>query len=406
MENKTKRKWTRPAIKLPVSVIIIICILPAVLTGLFYALRSVPGVMDWTSKYISAPICGFLGMLSTIYPFSITEILVTAAIIWLIYYIIKTVMVTVRRRGKWKILGKRLLPIAVAALYIWGAFCWLWNSGYYAPGFAERNGFAGDGVALEDLVTVTKLFAKKANELAPLVKRDDDGRFIEERRDIFTASTGVYQNLILRFPSLSGRLYAPKPMLFSWLMSRTGYSGVYFALTGEANINTNVPAPMLPSVVAHEHAHQLGVFAEDEASFVSIAACVSSGNIVFEYSGYLSGLMSLMTALHGEDLDTWNEISSALSEDVKGDWRENYDFWESQKTVETGIGFLDSILTSVTTTVSDAVDFVYNGYLKSQNQELGIKSYGACVNLLVEYFAAPIAVANTAFGGMTNFSPN
>jgi len=386
MKTIDAKKWFQ-RIKVPRGVIIAVCVLPVVLTALFYALRSFSGLMNWAAMSISAPIRGFFGMLSAIYPFSMMEIFITAACIWLIYYFVKTIMVTVRRRGKWKILGIRLLPIGVAVLYIWGMFCWLWNSGYHAPGFAEKNGFSGSGVSSQGLAEVTQYFAEKANELSQLVERDEDGRYIGNRREMFADSLGVYKNAAAEFPGLEGRLYRPKPMIYSWLMSRTGYGGVYFALTGEANINTQLPLSLMPVTVAHEHAHQLGVFAEDEASFVGILACVTSGNIVFEYSGYLGGLMHLMNALSRDDAEAWREISGSLSEEVNLDWHEYYEFWQSQKRVETGIDFLDNILTTVTVTVSDAVDTVYDGYLKSHNQEMGLKSYGACVNLLVEYFA-------------------
>jgi len=98
--------------------------------------------------------------------------------------------------------------------------------------------------------------------------------------------------------------------------------------------------------------------------------------------------MYLLPALQGKDYDVWYEISTGLSEYVITDWRENYDYWESQRRVETGVKFLDNILTNIAVTVSDSVDAIYDGFLKSQSQELGIQSYGACVDLLVEYFAA------------------
>ena len=386
MSTEKTKKWKLPIIKLPRGVIIAICILPAATTGLFYALRPASSVMGWAAAYISAPIRGFLGMLSSIYPFSVTEALLTIAVVWLVYYIIKTITMTVRRRGKMKILSKRLLPVIVAALYFWGAFCWLWNTGYHCPGFAEKNGFKGDGVHLQDLANVTRLFAENANELAPLVPRGDDGRYIGNRRNVFAASTSIYRNIASEFPDLSGRLYTPKSMMFSWLMSRTGYAGMYFALTGEANINTKMPGPLLPVTVAHEHAHQLGVFAEDEANFVGMVACIASGNIEFEYSGYLKGLMYLLPALSNADPEAWLEINASLSDGVKRDWQDNYNFWESQRSVDTGVAFFDKMFTTITLSVSDAVDAVYDGFLKSQNQELGLKSYGACVDLLVEYF--------------------
>jgi len=393
IKTDTEKKWKLPVIRLPRGVIIAICVLPAFLTGAYYALRPVSSVMDWVSTRVSAPIRSFFGMLSSIYPFSLTEILIAVAIVWVIFYIIKTIAVTARRRGKLKILSKRLMPVLVAALYIWCFFCWLWNSGYHAPGFAVKNGLTGSGVTLKELADVTGLFAKKANELAPLVTRDEDGRYAGDRREMFALSTGIYRNLAYEFPNLSGKLYAPKSMLFSRLMSRTGYTGMYFALTGESNINTRMPAPLMPATVAHEFSHQLGVFAEDEANFVGIAACVTSGITVFEYSGYLNGLMYLLPALSVDDPEMYLEINAGLCDEVRMDWQENYDYWESQRKVETGVEFLDNILTSITVGVSDAVDAVYDGFLKAQKQELGIKSYGACINLLVEYFAARSAAS-------------
>ena len=385
---ETGKKWRLPSVNLPRGVIIAICSLPVVLIGAYYALRLTPSVMGWVSLRVSTPIRRVLGMLSSIYPFSITEILIFVAIVWIIFYIIKTITVTARRRGKLRILARRLLPVVVAAAYIWSLFCWLWNSGYYAPGFAERHGFSSNGVAISDLAFVTSMFAERANILASLVPRDEDGRYIADRRGVFAASTGIYSNIASEFPDLGGRTFAPKSMMFSWLMSRTGYTGVYFALTGEANINTHMPAPFLPATVAHEHAHQLGVFAEDEADFVSIVACVTSGNAIFEYSGYIRGLGYLLSALHSDDPQSWMQIAASLSDEVWNDWRDSDDYWESQRKVEIGVGFLDKFLTNVTQGMSDTVDAVYDGFLKSQNQTLGIRSYGACVDLLVEYFIA------------------
>ena len=344
--------------------------------------------MDWAATRISAPIRWVLGLLSSVYPFSIMEVICTAAGVFLIYYIVKTIVVTVRRSEKLKTLSKRLLTLAVVVLYIWCLFCWLWNSCYRAPGFAEKNGFISGGVRVEDLTATARLFALKANEFAPLVLRDEDNHCIENYRKFVNDSLFVYDNLMIEFPVLSGRLFKPKPMMFSWLMSRTGYTGIYFALTGESNINTRAPVCLLPATVAHELAHQRGVAAEDEANFVGVLACVTSRYTVYEYSGYLMGLIYLRNALFYADYDAWADVSNSLCAEVNVDLQDNYDFWLSQKTVDTGVEFLDNVLTSVTGTVSDAVETIYDGYLKAQNQDLGIRSYGACVDLLVEYYSA------------------
>jgi len=169
---------------------------------------------------------------------------------------------------------------------------------------------------------------------------------------------------------------------------------MYFALTGEAMINTQPPGIFMPATVAHEHAHQLGVFAEDEASFVGILASITSGNLVFEYAGYMSGLNYLLNALAQPDnpfssswtTDEWHSVVDSLTYNVHRDRYDNSMFWATRRTANTGISFIDRILTSVAETTSDVVDTIYDGFLKSQNQQLGIRSYGACVDLLVEYF--------------------
>jgi len=320
------------------------------------------------------------------------EIFCTAAVIFFVYYIIKSIKDTSRRRGKWKLLGKRLLPVFVVACYIWGLFCWLWNSGYHATGFAERYEFSNEGVAVEDLILLTQMFADKANELSELVERDNDGRYVANRREMFSESLYIYRNISQEFPSLKGRLYTPNPMIYSWFMSITGYAGMYFALTGESMINTHPPGIYMPATVAHEFAHQLGVFAEDEANFVSIIACISSDNVRFQYAGYMSGLNYLLRALLLSDplssapREEWFDIMSSLSGNVLIDRQDESEFWLSRTTVTTGIAFLDRFLTNVAETTNDAVNTVYDNFLKSQNQELGIKSYGACVDLLVEYY--------------------
>ena len=382
-----QEKKTRKVIKLPRAVYIVICSLPAALTILYYALRHNYNAMNWVATRVSAPIRGALGVLSSIYPFSLFEILCVAAGIWLIYYIVRTIVVTARRREKLKLLGKRLLTIVTVTLYVWSLFCWLWNSVYHAPSFAAKNGFSGGGVAVDSLTYTTQMFATKANELALIVSRDEEGKYVEDQRDLLSVSTMIYGNVFAEFPDLECRLFRPKPMLFSWLMSRMGYTGVYCALTGESNINTRAPIFLIPATIAHELAHQCGVAAEDEANFVGILACVTSNYSAYQYAGYLMGLIYLRSALLSVDNEAWMRINNSLSAEVNRDMQDNNEYWHSQKTVETGVDFLDNVLTTVTGTVSNAVNTAYDGYLKSQSQELGIRSYGACVDLLVEYFA-------------------
>ena len=380
------KEWFRSKVKIPRGVTIAICVLPVVLIGLFYLLRNSRVAMDWTTMYISLPIRRIFGLLSSIYPFSVMEVLATFLIFFFIYYVIRAIVVTSRRREKWKLLGKRLLPLLIIALYLWSAFSWLWSSGLHATGFAERYGLSSDGIAVQDLINVTEMFAERANELSQLIERDEYGRPLEDQSAMFAASTQIFANISEEFPSLNGRLFAPKPMIHSWLMSITGYAGMYFALTGEALINVHQPSVFMPYTVAHEHAHQLGVFAEDEATFVGILASITSDDIVFQYAGYMSGLNRLLNALATVDGDAWHTIVGGFTHEVIRDRQEHFDFWTTRTQSNFGINFIDNILTSLMETASDTADAIYDSFLRRQNQELGIRTYGASVDLIVQYF--------------------
>lgn len=382
------KSWFQSRKRLPLGAVIAICVFPVFIIGVFYVLRPFRPVMDWFSVSVALPVRRFFGMLSSIYPFAIFEVLATIAVIFLIYYIIASFVAMSRKRGKWKILGKRFLPVFVVILYVWGAFSWLWNSGYHATGFAERYGLTANGISVEALTEVTWHFADRSNELSYVVERDEYGDIILDRSEMFAQSTGIFRNISEEFPSLRGRLYPPKSMIYSWLMSITGYAGMYFALTGEAMINTQAPAVFMPTTVAHEHAHQLGVFAEDEATFVGIIASIYSDIPEFQYSGYMTGLNQLLAALVIADPSAWAEVIDSLSDYVTRDRHESFNFWATRTVSDIGIDFIDNILTAIMQTTRDAVDAIYDGYLRAQNQELGIMSYGASVDLLVQYFGS------------------
>jgi hypothetical protein len=346
--------------------------LPVVLLALFYILKNRTDVMDWTEAYVSAPLRDVASRVSSLAPFrtvSLTELLITILGVWALYFILRTIVNVITKPGKLYTLGKRLYILALVILYIWSGYSWLWGTGYHSTGFAEESGLVSDGTAVEELIRVANLFAEKANELSTQVTRDKEGHFAEDRQSYFAAAEGIYDNIVTEFPTLQGHSYPPKPMIYSKLMSSLGFTGVYMALTGETNINIDAPASLIPATIAHEMAHQHGINAEEEANFVGIAASITSGNTVYEYSGYLAGLIYLMNALYKADPEAASSISSGFTKELGQDWKDNNDYWTSFEP----------------TPAAEAVTAMYDSYLKSNGQSEGIASYGACVDLLASW---------------------
>ena len=223
---------------------------------------------------------------------------------------------------------------------------------------------------------MTAYFARQAADLSDQVARDDAGHFSEALKDCFAAGPEVYENLSREFPCLDITAVRAKPLVFSRLQSILGFTGVYFPFTGEANVNVDAPACLVPATIAHEMSHQRMVFSELEANFVGIAAAVSCGDPVFQYSGWLMGLIQLCNALYDVAPQTWQAIArSTFTAELSQDWQDNNQYWAAMRSP-----------------VEDRAEQVYDSFLKGNGQSLGIRSYGACVDLLVTYFGPAAGV--------------
>ena len=166
-------------------------------------------------------------------------------------------------------------------------------------------------------------------------------------------------------------------------MSIIDFTGFFCPFTAEANVNTDFPAALFAATVAHELSHQRGVAKEQEANFVAVLASLESGDADYGYSACMMAYVHLGNALAGVNPEALGMIYSGLDAGVKADLRENNAYWARFETP-----------------VQAVTNTVYEGFLQSYGQTLGMRSYGACVDLLVNYYAAD-ARAHFAAGGAT-----
>lgn len=351
---------------------VIAALIPAVMVAVYLFFGREKARADWAVRAFSRPARDWLGAVNALVPFSVMELLYTAAGLGLLAFLIVTAVKTVKSRRKLAEFFRRLAALALAVLYILALYLWLWGIDYRSSSFSDREGFAVKGVSTEELYAATVFFVGRAMALADTVERDENGRFSENMTAYFGDTATLYDHLEAVFPSIEAESRRPKKMaLYSEVMSATGFTGVYFPFTGESNINIAAPAAFIPCTVAHELAHQRGVYSEQECNFLGVAACVTSDLPVYRYSGYLAGSLYLMNALYRASPDLWREVRATFSGRYLTDWQENSEYWQRRETK--------------VTTVSEKV---YDTYLKANGQSMGIRSYGACVDLLVTFYAA------------------
>ena len=115
-----------------------------------------------------------------------------------------------------------------------------------------------------------------------------------------------------------------------------------------------------------------------------IPLAVSCGDPVFQYSGWLMGLIQLCNALYAVSPDLWYQIAAAsFTPELSTDWEDNNVYWRALESP-----------------VEEAAAQTFDTFLKRNGQDLGIQSYGACVDLLVTWFGAEAGAFCALTGGV------
>lgn len=347
--------------------ITLLCLLAV---ALIYALRVDEGAMLWVYEHVTHPYHLFMSKLCSHFAFSAAELVYAAAILGLAAYLLWCVYRLIRFPEKLWQLYRLVLTLAMAGAVFWAGLSVMWTPCYYAPGFAEQSGVDDGPLELEELETVTRWFAALASEYADEVPRDENGACTTDRDSVLDRAAGVFEGAAELYPFLDGEALRPKPIHFSRIMSCLDFTGFFFPMTGEANLNMDSPVFLLPSTSQHEIAHQRGVAMEQECNFVAVLSCLESEYADFRYAGAALAYIYLGNALAGADYEAYTEIYYSLSDTVRADFKAQSAYWDE---------FRDSAAQKASNTV-------YDSFLKSNGQELGMQSYGACVNLLVHYY--------------------
>ena len=118
----------------------------AALLAVYFALRPVPGLMNWLSRRIIMP--------------------------WELANVLRR-MVTQPHRGR--TLYRFFLTVVCSGLSIYAGFCLLWGVNYYADSFQQQSGIYARSCTVEELEAVTADFAHQLAQAADNVQRDENG---------------------------------------------------------------------------------------------------------------------------------------------------------------------------------------------------------------------------------------
>ena len=147
-------------------------------------------------------------------------------------------------------------------------------------------------------------------------------------------------------------------------------SGHYIPFTSEAIFVDKIPLVDMPIVILHEQAHQSGYANEGEASFIAFSKAINDKEPYIRYSGYFYALINLLNEISKKNSDKLDDYITKLDEKVISDIKKVQNFWSKYSN-----SFLDK-----------AQNYIYDLYLKSNNQEAGIMTYGEVSLYIIHYY--------------------
>ena len=335
--------------------------------------RMVPGFAHTYSITVYPVLVNTIGRFSSIFPFSLSEAGLYLAAVFCILnllFLIKKPLAAL----------SRLFFLACFLLFLYTADCGI---NYYRTPFSYEAGMVMEQSSTGELYSLCLFLTEQIN--STLTETDHSGDALKGLYPGQTEDTPLPSAAMLRelgmegvksmkglgtaYPQLSGYYPYPKPLMNPRLLSIQQLCGIYSPFTIEANYNREMPYYNIPHTICHELSHLKGFMREDEANFIGYLACIGSDSPDFRYSGYLTGWVYAGNALAKADLEAYYGLYGRLAPEAARDLAWNNQFWDR----------FDGKVAEASTQLNDR-------YLKANNQEDGVRSYGRMVDLMLAYY--------------------
>ncbi len=335
--------------------------------------RMVPGFAHTYSITVYPVLVNTIGRFSSIFPFSLSEAGLYLAAVFCILnllFLIKKPLAAL----------SHLFFLACLLLFLYTAGCGI---NYYRTPFSYEAGMVMEQSSAGELYSLCLFLTEQIN--STLTETDHSGDALKGLYPGQTEDTPLPSAAMLRelgmegvksmkglgtaYPQLSGYYPYPKPLMNPRLLSIQQLCGIYSPFTIEANYNREMPYYNIPHTICHELSHLKGFMREDEANFIGYLACIGSDSPDFRYSGYLTGWVYAGNALAKADLEAYYGLYGRLAPEAARDLAWNNQFWDR----------FDGKVAEASTQLNDR-------YLKANNQEDGVRSYGRMVDLMLAYY--------------------
>ena len=308
-------------------------------------------------------------------PFSIGDIIYLCITIYLLYKLYSFILNCVQKRYNLLALKYYAHQFINYLLIIFICFKLLWGLNYSRQGINHQLQITKEKYNKEDIILFINKLIVDANFYRKQIKDTSLPKI--NFKDVVKETKAAYSVAVKQFSFLKINTFSLKQNLYSTAGNYLGYAGYYNPFTGEAQVRTDIPSILIPSIACHEVAHQLGYASEDEANFIAYLITNTSTNIYFKYSITLE-LMDyafkdlMIKYLQDDDYKNYRftkfQLADCCSNQVKKDRKEiKYFFLKNNKDI------------------SNISSSVYDQYLKLNKEKNGIDTYANVVELILNY---------------------
>ena len=340
--------------------------------------HSSQGFASWYGSFVYPIFPATIGRVMGLLPFSVFEAVLLLAVVCAVFGVVLIVTRLCTSKGRvrlWRgikthwvkiICGTINVAAIIILFFVLGA-----GINYNRESYAYQVGITVQESSRYELVQLYMILVERAEILAPQIDTDSDGHFMLNRDGMYDTARQAMTQLNYTHGGLNSYFPRAKGLIFSrMLLSNLNIGGFFSPWTMEANYNADMPSQSIPFVITHELAHVAGHMREDEANFIAYLASRDVDDIEFNYSAVYVALTYTLNALRRVmSAQEYNELFMLLPEQFRRDFAAARTYWQA----------FQGPAADVSTRVNDA-------YLRLNQQEDGVQSYGRMVDLLLAYY--------------------
>ncbi len=352
-----------------ISPFAIISLVIFVIIDVLYMLSSRSAAFaDRVNSTIAQSFRQLMASIGNIVPFSLFELLIILLPFFVFLFIWHAVKVFKSGEGRIRF----IINIAAVVLLIYSGHLLALGIAHNTTDIGKKLQLNETKITTEELTEISVLLRDEINELAPTLKRDENGIFTSDYsyRELSEKILESYDDLSEIYDLTANFYSSAKGVYFGEAMSYLGITGIYTYPTGEANVNTAYPSYVTIFTAAHEMSHQRGVLRENEANFMAFLLTVTSDDPNLRYSGLLNIYEYVRSALYRTDREAYYSVNAKLSPLAKIDINAAYEVADK---------YDDNIIERISERINDM-------YLKSSGSSDGVISYSRVVRLVVNYY--------------------